>query len=328
MRRRDFLWLAGSAVVARSLTALAQEPKVFRLGYLDGGERLDPTVQNLRRQFIAGLRDLGYLEGRNFRLEERNANGRLDQLPRLAEELVRIPVDIIATGGEAEIRAAQQATGKIPIVMWIAADPVGSGFIESLHHPGANITGMSNLAADMASKRVELVKDVIPRASRVAVLWNSSNRSKIVEWKDTKIAAATAGLTLYSVEARAAGDLDDAFETISRERVDAIIVFTETLTLAFRERIGDFALKHRLPMIAELREFATVGAIATYGTSRPDLWRRSASYVDKIMRGASPADLPVEQPTRFELVINLKAARVIGLDVPPIMLTRADEVIE
>jgi putative ABC transport system substrate-binding protein len=298
------------------------------LGYLEPGSPSDPIVANLRRQFLLGMRDLGYIEGRHFKMEDRNADGHLDRLSALAAELVHLPVDILVTSGEAPIRAAKQATDKMAIVMTIAGDPVASGLVPSLAHSGGNVTGMSALAGDMASKRAELLKEVVPRASRVAVLWNSNNQSKVVEWKDTEIAARAAGLTLRSVEVRAPEELNGAFTTILREKPDALITFTESLTLAFRQQIGSFALSNRLPMFSELREFVVEGGLASYGTSRPDSWRRSAAYVDKIMRGANPGDLPVEQPTRFELVINLKTAKAIGLDIPPIMLTRADEVIE
>jgi len=327
LRRREFITLLGGAA-ASPFAARAQQLKVFRLGYLEPGSPSDPVEANLRRQFLLGLRDLGYVEGRHFKMEDRSADGHLDRLPALAAELVGLPVDILVVFGEASIRAAKQATDKIPIVMTLAADPVGSGLVPSLAHPGGNVTGMSALAADMASKRVELLKEVVPRAARVVVLWNSNNQSKVVEWKDTEIAARAVGLTLRSVEVRAPQELNGAFTATLREKPDALITFTESLTLAFRQQIGSFALSNRLPMISELREFAVEGGLAAYGTSRPDLWRRSASYVDKIMRGANPGDLPVEQPTRFELVINLKTARALGLDVAPTMLTRADEVIE
>jgi putative ABC transport system substrate-binding protein len=325
--RREFITLIGG-VAAWPLAARAQQPKMVRIGYLDPGVRTDATVQNLRRQFLLGLRDLGYVENRNFVMVERNADGQLDRLPALAAELVRAPVDIVVAAGEASIRATKHATDQVPIVMLIAADPIGSGFVASLARPGGNITGMSALASDMAGKRVELLKEVVPRASRAAVLWNSSNRSKVEEWKETQAAAATVGLTLHSVEAHASADLDRAFASILRDPVDAMIVFSESLTTAFREQIGSFALANRLPMVSELREFAVVGAVATYGTSRSDLWRRSAGYVDKIVRGAEPADLPVEQPTRFELVINLKAAKAIGLSIPDKLIALADDVIE
>jgi putative ABC transport system substrate-binding protein len=327
VRRRAFITFLGGAA-AWPLAARAQQSKMFRIGYLDAGERADPVQQNLRRQFLLGLRDLGYVENRNFKMDDRNADGQLDRLPPQAVELVRAGVDIIVAGGEAPIRAARQATDRTPIVMAISADPVGSGLVASLARPGGNVTGMSALASDMASKRVELLKEIVPGASRVAVLWNPSNQSKVTEWRDTQAAAQTVGLTLHPVEARTPGELDGAFASILRDRPEGLITFTESLTLAFRDQIGMFALKNRLPMVAELREFAAAGGLATYGTSRPDLWRRSAFYVDKIVRGANPADLPVEQPTRFELVINLKVAKAIGVDVPAMLLGRADEVIE
>jgi putative tryptophan/tyrosine transport system substrate-binding protein len=242
--------------------------------------------------------------------------------------LAALPVDILVAGGEASIRAAKQATDKIPIVMTLAADPVGSGLVPSLAHPGGNVTGMSALAADLAGKRVELLKEVVPRASRVVVLWNSNNQSKVVEWKDTEIAARGVGLTLRSVEVLVPEQFDRAFTLILREKPDVLITFTESLTLASHPRIGGFALSNRLPMISELREFTVAGGVASNGTSRPDLWRRSASHVDKIMRGANPGDIPVEQPTRFELVINLKTAKALGLTIPETLLATADEVIQ
>jgi len=327
MRRRNFI-LLGSAAVAWPVAVYAQQPKVFRLGYLEPGSPSDPTEANLRRQFLLGMRDLGYVEGRHFKMEDRNAEGHLDRLPALAAELVHLPVDILVVAGEASIRAAKQATDEIPIVMTLAADPVGTGLVPSLAHPGGNVTGMSGLAADMAGKRVELLKEVVPSATRVVVLWNSNNQSKVVEWKDTEIAARAVGVILRSVELRAPEELDRAFTATMREKPDALITFTESLTLVFRQQIGRFSLTNRLPMISELREFAVEGGIASYGTSRPDLWRRSASYVDKIMRGTNPGDLPVEQPTRFELVINQKTAKALGLAIPPTLLARADEVIE
>jgi putative ABC transport system substrate-binding protein len=327
MNRRAFISALGSTA-AWPVVARAQQGNMLRLGYLEFGKRTDPTVQNLRRQFLLGLRDLGYIENRDFKLEERYADGQPDRLPALAKELVQLPVDIIAAGGEAPIRAAKQATDQIPIVMLIAADPVISGFVGTLARPGGNITGMSALASNMAGKRLELLKEIVPQTARVAVLWNSSNLSKVEEWKDTQIAGKTLGLTLHSIEARAPADLDNAFATILRERPDAMIAFTESLMLAFRDQIGKFALANRLPMMSELREFAVAGGLASYGTSRPDLWRRSAAYIDKIVRGANPAELPIEQPTRFELVINTKTAKALGIDLPPVMLTRADEVIE
>ena len=304
-----------------------KQTKLFRIGYLDP-QVSDATRQNLRRQFILGLRDLGVIEGRDFQMEDRNANGKIDRLPVLASELARLPVDVIVAGGEAPIKAAMQASDKIPIVMTISGDPIRSGFVTSLARPGGNVTGMSALASEMASKRVELLKEVIPRASRVAVLWNSDNESKVEEWNDTQAVAKTAGLTLVSVVARTGEEIKSAFASILRERPNALITLTETLTLAYAEQIGHFALSNRVPMFAELREFAAAGGLASYGASRPDLWRQAAGYVVKIMHGARPADLPIQQPVKFEMVINLKAAKAIGVDISPSLLSRADEVIE
>jgi putative tryptophan/tyrosine transport system substrate-binding protein len=268
LKRREFIALMGGAA-AWPLATHAQQSKVFQLGYLEPGSPSDPVEANLRRQFLLGLRDLGYVEGRHFKMEDRSADGHLDRLPALAAELVGLPVDILVVFGEAAIRAAKQATDKIPIVMTLAADPVGSGLVPSLAHPGGNVTGMSALAADMASKRVELLKEVVPRAARVVVLWNSNNQSKVIEWKDTEIAARAVGLTLRSVEVRAPEELNGAFTAISRDKPDALIMFTESLTLAFRQQIGRFALTNRLPMISELREFTVKAGSRVTGPAVP-----------------------------------------------------------
>ena len=326
--RRQLLAVLGGAAAAWPLAARAQQPKIIRLGYLDPQRPSDPIAANLRRQFLLGLRDLGYVEGRHFKMEDRSADGQLDRLSNLATELERLPVDMFVVGGDAPIIAAMRASDTIPIAMTLAADPIRSGFIESLAHPGGNVMGMSALASDMAGKRLELLKEAVPRAQRVAVLWNSDNPSKVAEWGETQEAAGTVGLALRSVEARSRDELETALAAIGKNLPDAMLTFAEGLTISLRQRIGTFALANRLPMISELREFAEAGGIATYGVNRADLWRRTATYVDKITRGAKPADLPVEQPTRFELIINLNNAKAIGLDVPPTLLARADEVIE
>jgi putative ABC transport system substrate-binding protein len=302
VKRREFITLLGGATIAWPLAARAQQPKLIRLGYLD--------------------------PRRHFKMEDRSADGQLDRLSNLATELERLPVDMFVVGGDAPIIAAMRASDTIPIVMTLAADPIRSGFIESLAHPGGNVMGMSALASDMAGKRLELLKEAVPRAQRVAVLWNSDNPSKVAEWGETQEAAGTVGLALRSVEARSRDELETALAAIGKNLPDAMLTFAEGLTISLRQRIGTFALANRLPMISELREFAEAGGIATYGVNRADLWRRTATYVDKITRGAKPADLPVEQPTRFELIINLNNAKAIGLDVPPTLLARADEVIE
>ena len=328
MRRREFILLIGGVAAVWPLAVHAQTSKLVRLGYLEGGASTDPTGQNLRHQFVLGMRDLGYIEGRDYVLEERYAAGQMDKFAAYAQELVELPVDIIVAGGEAAIRAAKRATTQIPIVMTLAADPIGSGLVPSLAHPGGNVTGMSALASDLASKRVGLLKELVPNAKRVSVLWNPSNQSKVTEWKDTQITAQSLGLTLLPSDVQTPVELDRAFAAIKREQPDALIVLTESFTLAFRQQIAEFALTNRLPLVTELREFVVAGGLASYGTSRADLWRRSAAHVVKIMRGANPGDLPVEQPTRFDLVINLKTAEALALTVPSTMLSRADEVIE
>jgi putative tryptophan/tyrosine transport system substrate-binding protein len=328
MRRREVIALIAGAAAIRPFAARAQQSKPGRLGYLQGDASDDPAAQNLRRQFVLGMRDLGYIEGRDYVIEARHAGGQMDRLAAYAQELVDLPVDVIVAGGEASIRAAKRVTSQIPIVMTLAADPVGSGLIPTLAHPGGNVTGMSALASDLASKRVELLKELCPQAKRVAVLWNPSNQSKVTEWKDTQFAAQSAALTLLPFDVQTSAEIDRAFPSIKREQPDAMIVLTESFTIAFRQQIGEFAAANRLPMIAEIREFVVAGGLASYGASRADLWRRAATYVVKILHGDNPGDLPVEQPTRFELVVSLKTAKAFGLTVPPTLLTRADEVIE
>jgi ABC-type uncharacterized transport system substrate-binding protein len=327
MQRRDFI----QAIVVSAawpVAARAQASKPVRLGYLQGDARDDPAAQNLRRQFVLGMRDLGYIEDRDYVLEARHAAGQMDRLASYAQELVDLPVDVIVAGGEASIRAAKRATSQIPIVMTLAADPVGSGLVPSLAHPGGNVTGMSALASDLASKRVELLKELCPQAKHVAVLWNPGNQSKVTEWKDTQLAAQSAALTLMPFDVQTSAEINRALPSIKREHPDAMIVLTDSFTIAFRQQIGEFAAASRLPMIAEIREFVVVGGLASYGASRADLWRRAADYVVKILQGEKPGDLPVQQPTRFELIVNLKTAKALGLAVPPTLLTRADEVIE
>jgi putative ABC transport system substrate-binding protein len=230
--------------------------------------------------------------------------------------------------GEPGIRALKEATTMIPIVMMVSADPVGTGLVASLARPGGNVTGMSILALAVGGKRLELLRQAIPRITRVAVLWNAAYPGKDLEWKDTQVAARTLGVTLQSVEVRGPADFDTAFRTIARARPDALITFSEPLTLFHQKPILDFAAKNRLPLISEIREFADNGGLMTYGASLPDLFRRSATHVDRILKGAKPADLPIEQPTKFELVINLKTAKALGLTIPPSLLQRADEVIQ
>ena len=328
MNKKVFCLALGALLLALRFPVEAQPAgKVPRIGFL-GGAR-PSGGEFLLEAFRQGLRDLGYVEGKSILIEWRNAEGKLDRLPHLAADLVRHKVDVIVAGaGEHGALAAKQATSTIPIVFPVSADPVGTGLVASLARPGGNITGLSILGAEVGGKRLELIKEVVPKASRVAVLWNASNPAKAIELKDTQAAAVPLRVTLQSVQVRGPNDFDSAFSAIIKGRPDALITFSETLTLGHQKRIVDFAAKNRLPMISEIREFAEAGGLMTYGASLSDNFRRAATYVDKILKGTKPADLPVEQPMKFELVINLKTAKQIGLTIPPNVLVRADKVIK
>ncbi len=325
--RNGLIVVLALGLLAAPFPAGAQQPvKIPRIGYLLARTRADTA--HLTNAFRQGLRELGYVEGQTIAIEYRWAEGRLEKLPDLAAELVRFKLDVIVTAGEASIRAARQATSTIPIVMATAGDPVGSGLIASLARPGGNLTGLSILATDLSGKRLELIKETLPKLSRAAVLWNPDNAVKVLELKETQAAARALGVTLQVAQVRGPNDFEIAFSAITRGRPDALVTLVESLTLLHRARIADFALKSRLPMIAELREFAEAGGLMTYGPSQPDLFRRAATYVDKILKGAKPADLPVEQPMRFEFVINMKTAKTLGLTIPQSILIRADQVIQ
>jgi putative ABC transport system substrate-binding protein len=301
-----------------------QAGTVPRIGVLAPSAPPDPQVESLKQ----GLRDLGWVEGQNVGVEYRYAGGQLERLPHLAAELVRLKVDVIVTEGEAGIRAARDATSTTPIVMAVSGDPIGTGLIASLSKPGGNITGLSLLAPDLGGKRIELLKETVAKVSRVGILWNPTNAVKALELRSTEAAAKELGVIVTSNEVRAPKDFDRAFAAIVQERPSALITLSDPLTRGHKKQIADFAIKSRLPMIAELREFAEAGGLMTYGANLLDLCRRAATYVDKILKGAKPGDLPVEQPTNFELVINLKTARTLGLTIPQSVLVRADEVIQ
>ena len=316
-------------LLAMPLAAGAQQPKkIPRIGILGFARADDQRAQYGRELYRQGLREFGWVEGQNITIEWRNAEERAERFPDLAAELVRLGVDVLVTSaGDAAIRALKHATSTIPIVMAVSGDPVVSGHVASLARPGGNITGLSIQAAEVGGKRLELLKTAVPQASRVAVLWNAASPDKKLEWEDTQAAARALGVTLHSVEVRGPDDFDGAFATILAEPPDALVVFSDALTLTHQLRIVDFATQHRLPMVSEGKEFAVAGGLMTYGASLPALIRRSAYYVDRILKGAKPADLPVEQPMKFELVINLKAAQALDLTIPPILLFQADEVI-
>jgi putative ABC transport system substrate-binding protein len=312
------------------LAAEAQGARpVSRIGWLGLDATTAPRTQYFNEVFRQGLREYGWMEGQNVTIEYRSAEGRAERFADLAAKLVRLPVDVLVTwAGEAAIRALQHATSTIPIVMAVSAAPVETGLVASLARPGGNVTGLSIQAVEVGGKRLELLTQAVPQAARVAVLWNAAHPGKRLQWHDTQVAARGVGVTLHSVEVRGPDDFDAAFARLSQERPDALIVFSDGLTLAHQRQIVAFTAQRRLPMVSESKEFAEAGGLMTYGASLPHLVRRAAYYVDRLLKGATPADLPVEQPTTFELILNLKTAQALGITFPPGLLMLADEVIQ
>ncbi len=312
-------------LLAAPLAAAQQPARVRRIGYLGFAPSMSP---HLVEAFRRGLRDLGYVEGQNVVIEFRSAEGRLERLPDLAAELVRLKVDLIVAMCGLCVHPAKQATETIPIVFPVHNDPVGAGLVASLAQPGGNITGLSTLGPELGGKQLQLLKEVVPRASRVAVIWNSATRYTLPIVRETEDAARTLGVQLQSLEVRGANEFEGAFGAATKGRAGALIVVGDPLTVSQRKRLVDFAAKSRLPAMYGFREFVDAGGLMAYGVSLPDMYRRAATYVDKILKGAKPADLPVEQPTRFELVINMKTAKALGLTIPQSVLIRADHVIQ
>ncbi len=305
----------------------AQRPAgAARIGWLSTGS--PASHSNLLAAFREGLQQLGYLEGQNVAIEYRWAEGRLGRLPELAAELVRLKVDVIVAAGTPGVLAAKQATPTIPIVMAVGGDPIGSGAVASLARPGGNVTGLSNLAEDLIGKLLELLKGAVPRASRVAVLLNPANPVHATFWRETETAARVLGVRLLRLEAREPNEFDGVFAAMIRDRAGAAVVLPDPMFLTERRRLADLAAKSRLPAIYGFREHAEAGGLMSYGVNLRESYRRAATYVDKILKGAKPADLPVEQPTRFELVINMKTAKALGLTFPPSIMVRADQVIQ
>ncbi len=311
------------------LAAEAQQAAmVARIGFLTLNLAPNP---HLREAFRQGLRDLGYVEGRNVEIEYRDAEGKDERLPALAAELVALKVDVILAGGTPQALAAKQATRTLPIVFTAAPDPVTDGLVTSLARPGGNVTGLSSIAPELVGKRLELLKQAVPGVSRVAVLWQpggSGERTEKDMLKGAEVAGRALGVRLQFVEARGPADFDRAFSDMTRARAGALTVLASNMILGERRRLAELAAKNRLAAVYPLREFVDAGGLMAYGPDLADVFRRAATYVDKILKGAKPADLPVEQPTKFELVINLKTAKALGLTVPPTLLNRADEVIE
>jgi putative tryptophan/tyrosine transport system substrate-binding protein len=314
-------------LLAVAVIAQAQQPtKVPRIGFLSG---LSPSSISARvGAFRQGLRELGYVEGKNIVIEWRYAGEKLDRLPALAAELVRLKVDVIVSAGPAVTRAAKQATVTIPVVMAFDDDPVGNGFVASLARPGGNITGLSTLAPEISGKRVELLKEIIPRLSGVAVLGTSTQPGSAQALKEIELAARAFGVKLQYLDVLDPKDIEIAFRAASKGVADGVLTLQSAVLNFQRKQIVDLAVKTRLPAIYHAPEWVEDGGLMSYGVSFTDLHRRAATYVDKILKGAKPADLPVEQPKKFEFVINLKAAKQIGLTIPPNVLARADRVIK
>jgi putative ABC transport system substrate-binding protein len=329
MRLIGLVVVLAISFLAAWLGSEAQEPpKVARIGILSSltAEETAPFIDVFRQ----GLRHLGYVEGRNVALEMRYADAKLERLPGLAAELVRLKVDVIVARPNPSIAAAQKATTSIPIVMTSASDPVATGFVASLPQPGGNITGLSNLGSpEFIGKGLQLLKEVVPSLSRVVVLWDSGFQGIRHQLSGTQAAAQALGVQLQLVEVRSAADLESAFAAATRNRAGAAYIFGSTMTFHNRARIGELAVSHRLPALCgALREWAQAGCLIAYGPSATDQMGRAAYYVDKILKGAKPGDLPVEQPTKFELVINLKTAKALGLTVPQTLLLQATQLIE
>jgi len=326
-RRRELLVALGAGALACAAAVRAQAPPTIRkIGLLSG---FSPSVEARSYQaFLLGLRDLGWVEGKNISIEYRYAEGRHDRLPDVAADLVRLKVEVIVTTATSDTLAAQKATRAIPIVMVAGGDPVASGLVESLARPGANITGLSQMLQGLGGKRLELLKEIVPKLSDVAVLWNPQSTSATLNWRENQQPARQLGIQLHSLEVRSPNELDKAFEAAIGARAGALAILPDPVITTNLKRIVDFAAKSRLPSIYQSSEFADAGGLVTYGPDRADLFRRAATYVDKILKGTKPGDLPVDQPTKFELVVNLKTAKALGITIPQSVLFRADRVIE
>ena len=325
-RRGAVAALVALGTVAASRPSSAQQGgKVWRVGYLSPSMSVNSQYTDA---FLKGMRELGYVEGKNLVIEWRSADGELERLPGLATELVHLKVDVIVAVASPAIGAAQKATTTIPIVMAITGDPVGSGFVKSLARPGGNITGLSNMGGDTGPKLFDLLLSVMPRLSRVGVLVTPTSTTYRVISESVQAAAQKARVKTLVAEASSSQEIDDAFSMMARERVDAVIVGNSSFFSQQRRQIAELALKYRIPSMFSIRANVEAGGLISYGQNIADDFRRSATYVDKILKGAKPADLPVEQPMSFELVVNLKTAKALGLTIPQEILLRADEVIQ
>jgi putative ABC transport system substrate-binding protein len=326
MKENYFCTALGALLLTLSFRVEAQQPaKIPRIGYLTNASL--SALEARTEAFRQGLRELGYVEGKNILIEWRSPEGKVDRLAALAAELVRLKVDVIVTTGASVTRAAKEATVTIPVVMAQDNDPVANGFVTSLARPGGNITGLATLAPEISGKRLELLKEIIPKLSRVAVFGTSTIPGTAEALKETEPTAGALGVKLQYLDVRTSKDIETAFRAASKGRANAVLVLSSPVFAPQRTQIADFAVRNRLPTIFPFLEYVEAGGLMTYGVNRNDLARRTATYVDKILKGAKPADLPVEQPQKFELFINLKAAKQIGLTIPPNVLARADKVI-
>jgi putative ABC transport system substrate-binding protein len=317
--RRTFIGTLAGGLLASPFTTFAQQPtRLPRIGIL-GNEDSAPW-----EGFRQGMRDLGYTDGRSVTMESRWSEGKTERLPALAIELVQLKVDVIVASSTQAVRSAKQATSTIPIVMAVSSYPDKIGLVDSLARPGGNVTGLSNVAPDLIGKRFQLLKDIAPKVSRVAVLWNPASPVEPLGFRETLGAGAAAGLEIQSIEVRTPDDYAVGFATVTGSRADALHAFGNPVNFKNRQLISDFALKSRLPSIYDERLFVESGGLLSYGPSLIDLFRRAATYVDKILKGAKPADLPVEQPTKFEMLINLKSAKALGLTIPQSLLLQAE----
>jgi putative tryptophan/tyrosine transport system substrate-binding protein len=326
MDRRAFLATLAGGLLAAHLWAEAQQPpKVARLVYLGTATPTTPDLQRTWDEFVGALRDHGYVEGQNLVIERRYAEGRMDRFPALAREVVRLSPDVIVVGGDQATKAVKEATSTIPIVM-IACDALAAGLVDSLSRPSGNVTGVTCLTAELAAKRLEILREMRPGLSRVAVLWNPGDPGKVVEWREIQKVAPGVGVQLHSEEVREAAALAGAFARM--RGVDALVTLADSFTVVHRGTIVSLASSHRLPAVYGFRDFVVAGGLLSYGPSLADMFGAAGRVAARILKGAKPVDLPVEQPTKYELVINLKTAKALGLTIPPSLLQRADQVIE
>jgi putative ABC transport system substrate-binding protein len=328
IERRAFL-AGAAALLAAPLAGEAQPTRrLYRIGFLGAASPSEPRSQRFFQAFRNGLAELGYVEGQNIAIESRWAAGKYERLPGLAAELVRLKMDVIVTAAVPAIRAVKEATSTIPIVMAVVVDPVATGLVASFARPGGNITGLSVMTPELVGKQLEMLREIVPKASRVAVLWNPANLGNPPQLRAAELAARTLGMRLQPLEARSPREIDSAFAAMTKEGAGAVVVLVDVMLIEQRTRIADLAATRRLPAVYGHEDHVRAGGLMAYTPNFLGNYRRAAVYVDRILRGANPGDLPIEQATKFELLINLKTAKALGLTIPPSLLLRADQVIE